>query len=381
MPMPISRRQMLRTTAAAAGVWTMTGRLSVGRAASPNEKLNIAGIGVGGRGADNVQGVASENLVALCDVDESRAAKTFEQFPQAKRYQDFRKMLDEMHGQIDAVVIGTPDHTHAMPGVMAMKLGKHCYCEKPLTHSVYEARLMATVAREKGLVTQMGTQIHAGANYRRVVELVQSGAIGPVREVHAWLGANFSGPVRRRPTCPSPTRPPTSCRFRKAWIGICGSAPPSIVRITRRTPRSRGVIGGTLQRPAGRFLLPLLRRGILGLGSAASDGHRGARSGASGERRALDHRPAGVSVARRAAPGDLALVQRRAVSRAGQREEDSQWGSAVLFIGSKGMLITDYGRHQLLPEDQFADFKRPNRSFRIRSAITANGSKPARRAG
>jgi predicted dehydrogenase len=194
MPTPISRRQMLRTTVAAAGVWTMTGRLSVGRAASPNEKLNIAGIGVGGRGAANVQGVASENLVALCDVDESRAAKTFEQFPQAKRYKDFRKMLDEMHGQIDAVVIGTPDHTHAMPGVMAMKLGKHCYCEKPLTHNVYEARRMATVAAEKGVVTQMGTQIHAGPNYRRVVELVQSGAIGPVREVHAWLGANFSGP-------------------------------------------------------------------------------------------------------------------------------------------------------------------------------------------
>ena len=165
------------------------------RGFAANEKLNIAGIGVAGRGAADIQGVASENLVALCDVDDLHAAKTFEKFPQARKYKDFRRMLDQIHGQIDAVVVGTPDHTHAPAAAMAMRLGKHCYCEKPLAHNVFEARTLAEIARENKLVTQMGTQIHAGTNYRRVVELVQTGAVGPIREVHVWLGARFNGPA------------------------------------------------------------------------------------------------------------------------------------------------------------------------------------------
>ncbi|HUV64871.1 MAG TPA: Gfo/Idh/MocA family oxidoreductase, partial [Sedimentisphaerales bacterium] len=170
----LTRRDFLRsaTWSGAGLIILQSSRLVRGTAA--NEKLNIAGIGVGGRGAADIDGVAGENIVALCDVDHTHAAKTFERFPDAKRYTDFRKMLDEVQDKIDAVVIGTPDHTHAPAGVMAMKLGKHCYCEKPLTHNVYEARLMAEVARRNKLVTQMGTQIHAGGNYRRAVELVQS---------------------------------------------------------------------------------------------------------------------------------------------------------------------------------------------------------------
>ncbi|MHC4405337.1 MAG: Gfo/Idh/MocA family protein [Planctomycetota bacterium] len=192
----LTRRDILcRTALAGVGFWAAAGSQATAQSKSPNEKLNVAGIGVGGRGAADVGGVAGENLVALCDVDEKRAGGTFERFPKAKRFKDFRVMFDKMHAQIDAVVIGTPDHTHAPAGVTAMKLGKHCYCEKPLTHSVYEARMMAETAKEHKLVTQMGTQIHAGANYRRAVELIQSGAVGPVREVHVWLGANFSGPA------------------------------------------------------------------------------------------------------------------------------------------------------------------------------------------
>ena len=192
----LTRRDFLRNaTWGGAGLVILSDSRLV-RGTQANERLNVAGIGVGGRGAEDVNGVESENIVALCDVDHQHAAKTFERFPDAKRYKDFRKMLDEIQDKIDAVVIGTPDHTHAPAGVMAMKLGKHCYCEKPLTHSVYEARVMAELARKNKLVTQMGTQIHAGGNYRRVVELVQSSAIGKVPEVHVWLGANVAGPPK-----------------------------------------------------------------------------------------------------------------------------------------------------------------------------------------
>src|SRR4030042_217652 len=190
----LNRRDFLRSAAFSGAGLVILSDSRLVRGTQANEKLNVAGIGIGGRGAADVNGVGeTENIVALCDVDEKHAAETFEREPQAKRYKDFRKMLDEMQNKIDAVVVGTPDHTHAVAAVMAMKLGKHCYCEKPLTHTVYEARVMADLAREKKLVTQMGTQIHAESNYRRVVELVQTGAIGKGGEVHVWLGADFNG--------------------------------------------------------------------------------------------------------------------------------------------------------------------------------------------
>ena len=192
----MTRRDFLRNAAWSGSSFVILSNSRSAYTAQANEKLNIAAIGIGGRGAADVNGVEGENIVALCDVDQSRAAQTFERFPKARQFKDFRKMLDKMHSKIDAVVIGTPDHTHAPPGVMAMKMGKHCYCEKPLTHSVYEARLMAQTARENNLVTQMGTQIHAGDNYRRVVELVQTGAIGKVRDVHVWLGAKYANPPK-----------------------------------------------------------------------------------------------------------------------------------------------------------------------------------------
>ena len=152
-----------------------------------NERLNIAGIGVGGKGAGEINDAAREgcNIVALCDVDESRAAKTFGKFPDAKKYKDFRVMLDRQK-DIDAVTVSTPDHTHAPASVMAMKLGKHVYCQKPLTHSIYEARVMAETAANMKVATQMGNQAHAGEPIRRGVELVRAGIIGKVTEAHVW---------------------------------------------------------------------------------------------------------------------------------------------------------------------------------------------------
>src|ERR1700733_9145975 len=152
-----------------------------------NEKLNIAMIGVGGRGAANLKEVASENIVALCDVYNSAIDQAAVNYPQAHRYRDFRRLYDRA-GDFDAVVVSTTEHTHAFATLPALQLGKHVYCEKPLTHNIWEARVIREAATKAKVATQMGTQIHAGDNYRRVVELIQTGAIGPVHEAHVWVG-------------------------------------------------------------------------------------------------------------------------------------------------------------------------------------------------
>jgi len=164
-----------------------------------NDKLNIAVIGPGGRGAGNLRAVSGENIVALCDVDEKRAAAAFTKLPQAKKYTDFRKMLDQFASQIDAVVVSTPDHTHAPAAAMALRMDKHCYCEKPLAHSLHETRVLRELAGKKSkLATQMGTQMHASDNYRRAVELVAGGVIGPVGEVHVWCGKDRKATPRSK---------------------------------------------------------------------------------------------------------------------------------------------------------------------------------------
>ena len=356
----LTRRDFLRNVA-----WGGTGLIIISnsrlvRSAQANEKLNIAGIGIGGRGAANVNGVASENIVALCDVDEKHAAQTFERYPNAKRYKDFRKMLDEMHHQIDAVVIGTPDHTHAPAGVMAMKLGKHCYCEKPLTHSVYEARMMAEVARKNKLVTQMGTQIHAGSNYRRVVELIQTGAIGTVRKVHVWLGANFSGPPRPtdmyQPDAPSDRFPVPDTLDWDLWLGPASYRPYNPAYAPRRWRSwwnfANGQLGDFFCHYCDLAFWALKLRHPL---TVEAEGPVHPESAAR------------WTIARQEYParGDLPPVTLTWYNGGGypalvKENKVPQWSSAVLFIGSDGMLIADYNQHQLLPEEKFADFKRPD---------------------
>jgi predicted dehydrogenase len=177
------------------------------RTVSPNEKLNVAAIGAGGKGKSDIEACENENVVALCDPDWERAAESFEAFPNARRFQDYRVMLEEMP-EIDAVTISTPDHTHAPAAYMAMMMGKHVYVQKPLTQTVAEARLLTETARKMGVATQMGNQGHAEDGVRELYEMIWSGIIGQVHEVHIWTS---------RPVWPQ---------------GIAEPLPPEVIPIT-----------------------------------------------------------------------------------------------------------------------------------------------------
>ena len=187
----MTRRDFINRATVAVGLTTMAGSGLPARSA--NDKLNIAAIGAGGMGAGNIRKCAGENIVALCDVDFERAGETFEKFPQARRFKDFRVMLDKMDREIDAVIIATPDHTHAVATIEAMRRGKHVYTQKPLTHSIWETRQLTEAARKYGVATQMGNQGHSSEGARLTVEWIRAGVIGQVREVHCWTDRPISG--------------------------------------------------------------------------------------------------------------------------------------------------------------------------------------------
>jgi predicted dehydrogenase len=211
-----NRRDFLKTTGAlAAGVW-VSGTPAQERP-TPNNRLNIAVVGCGGRGGDDLGAVAgTENIVALCDADERRGGGAFQRHPMATRYSDFRQMFDRQRN-IDAVVVATPDHSHFLPTMMALRAGKHVYCEKPLTHSVWEARqVKEEAARHRNLATSMGNQGTAGNGLRTGVEVIRSGAIGDVRELHVWTNRPIwpQGMTRR----PAGEAVPTGLNW-DVWLG------------------------------------------------------------------------------------------------------------------------------------------------------------------
>jgi len=241
----LSRRDFMGGAAAAAAFtlapqrgagFTIIPRSVLGgaRHIPPSEKLNIAGIGIGGRGAGDLDALSSENIVALCDVDQKYAANTFKRYPNTKKYRDFRRMLDKEDKNIDAVVIATPDHTHAVISMKAIKMGKHVYCEKPLAHSIYEVRKITEAAREAGVATQLGNQGQASETTRLTCEFIWNGAIGPVREVHSWCNRPISPRGIDRPKetppipegldwdlwlGPAPERPYHPCYLPFSWRG------------------------------------------------------------------------------------------------------------------------------------------------------------------
>jgi predicted dehydrogenase len=223
----ISRRHFIATATAA----TIVPRHVLGGSGHtpPSEKLNVAGIGVGGMGRSNLRELESENIVALCDVDHAYAAETFKRYSQAKVYSDYREMLDK-EKSIDAVMIATPDHTHAVIAMEAMRRGKHVYCQKPLTHDIYEARILAKAARQTGVTTQMGIQGHSGEGARLISEWIQDGALGEVHEVDAWCSLSYypfghaywSSKWSRRPKDMPPV--PTTLNW-DLWLGPASARP------------------------------------------------------------------------------------------------------------------------------------------------------------
>jgi hypothetical protein len=205
MKTAINRRRFLSGSAKTGAGLLILANSKLAFSYEANSKLNIAGIGVGGQGRGSLDTFhrLGNNLVALCDVDSKRAGDIYQKHPGAKRYEDFRQMFDEMEKQIDAVLVATPDHTHAVAAVAAMKLGKHVYCEKPLTRTVREARVMRETAAQHKVVTQMGNQGSAENRLRRAVELIWGGVIGDVREAHVWFDGG-NGPMKRPPETPVP---------------------------------------------------------------------------------------------------------------------------------------------------------------------------------
>ncbi len=222
MPQQANRRQFLKTTAATGIGYWVAGGVAAQESKSPNERIAMASVGIGGKGSsDSGDAGRRGDMVAICDVDTGRLAGAGKKFEGAKTFTDFRKMLEEMEKSIDAVTVSTPDHTHAPAALMAMRMGKHCFCQKPMTHSIYEARLMGQVAREKGLATQMGNQGTAGEGLRRAAALMRGGAIGTVTEVHVWTNRPIwpqGGPR------PEPADPPENLEW-DLWLSAAPERP------------------------------------------------------------------------------------------------------------------------------------------------------------
>jgi predicted dehydrogenase len=360
-----SRRQLLQGASLAAGAYLL-GAPAFLRGQNLNSKLNIAVVGCGGRGGANLSSVKSENIVGLCDVAASQVDRAGQQFGQARKFTDFRRLYDHAK-EFDAVVVSTAEHTHAFATLPALQLGKHVYCEKPLTHSIWEARVIREAAKKAKVATQMGTQIHAGDNYRRVVELVQTGAIGPVREAHVWVSrawgwqtpeqAKAHGDivsVMERPAGSSPVPPDLDWDL---WLGPAPERPfhevyypgPKWYRWWDFGSGTMSDLGSHWNDLAFWALKLQAPRTIEASGPPPHPELAPASMQATYEYDARGDMPA-VKVSWYQGTNKPQIWKDKGIP---------QWDSAVLFIGDKGMLLADYGKHVLLPEDRFADFKRP----------------------
>jgi predicted dehydrogenase len=353
----LTRRTLLGATTA---LLTSCASTSRRRRPSPNEQLDIACIGVANRAAANLGGVSSQNIVALCDVDENYLGAAGEKFPRASRYVDYREMLERE--RLDAVVVSTADHTHAPATLMALDLGLDVYCEKPLTHSVVEARRVAERARSRRAVTQMGTQIHATDNYRRVVELVQSGAIGDVHTCHAWVGKAWGGGERPTDTPPVPPH-----LHYDLWLGPAPYRPYHPTYLPANWRRWWDFGGGTLG-DMGCHLIDLAYWAL--------DLDHPTYVSAEGPEVSVETAPLwmrarwefgarkGHATPLSGGPRSLGPVTLHwhdggALPPELQTGAVERWDMGVLFVGSEGLLLADYGRHLLYPQEKFAEHVAP----------------------
>ncbi len=346
----LTRRNALKAVAAT-GLAHYHGACSrpISAAESPNDKLNLACIGVGGRGAANVQGLRDQNLIAFVDVDEKRAAGSFEKHPNVRRFTDFRKMFDAIGKDLDGVAISTPDHTHFHPAVAAMQLGLHVYLEKPLAHNVWETRTLTELAKKKNLATQLGAQRHAMTNMHRVVELIQSGAIGTVSEVHCWVGGD-----RGMPDMPEDTHPVPATLDYDLWLGPAAFRPydPSFCPYGWRFWWDFGT-GET-----GNWGCHILDIPFWSLGLRYPT-----RVDASGPTVDADRSPKSMHAIFRFPDSDqgtpVTLHWHHGIPKILNDLNLSPKGNNTLFVGDGGMLLCGFGDRKLLPEGKFADYQVP----------------------
>jgi len=348
----LNRRRFLQSAGGASalvigGVWSeRPARASL----SPNEKLNIAAVGTGGMAAGDLHNLAHENIVAICDVDDNTLGHASQKYSKAEKYNDFRIMLEKEQPRIDAVMVATPDHIHAPASVMAMRMGKHCFCEKPLAWSVEETRIMSALAAEKKLATQMGINIHAQNNYRRVVEVIQSGAIGPVQEVVVWCGKAWGGGKRPEGTF----EVPATLKW-DLWLGPAPERPfaPGVYH-PAEWRRWWDFGCGTLGDMACHLVdLPFWALGLRSPTTIEAEGPPVDSETA----------PLGMTVRYEfAATSDRPAL--KLTWHDGNRVPKEIAGRkasfmGVMFIGEKGQMYADYGSYKLYPEEQFKGFTPP----------------------
>ena len=364
------RRQFLvRTSALGAAAAASISLRPLRSLAAANDRMKVAFIGVGGRGGSNLKTMAATgkiDVAAICDIDTRFLESTAKQFPGARKFQDFRKLYDAVGKEIDAAVVSTTEHTHAYATMPALQLGKHVYCEKPLAYNIAETRAITEAAQRAGVVTQMGTQIHASKNYHRVVELIQSGAIGDVHEAHVWVsrawGLQSAEDAKKNDRLFVSDRPKS------------GTTPPSYLDWDLR-------IGPAPMRPFNQVYFPgpnWYRWWDFGNGTMSDLGSHwndlpywALKLDAPKTVEAFGPPPhPEIAPASMAAEyqygkrGDLAPVKltwHQGVNKPElwKRGKIPQWKNGVLFIGSDGMLLSDYRKHLLLPEDKFTEFRYP----------------------
>lgn len=354
-----NRRTFLQTTAAGSAAFLSSSIFVSEAGAKPTrsmlEKLNVACIGTANRAAEDVNGVMSENIVAIVDVDsnylgKAKAMLTEKNHLEPRCYADYREMIEAEGDKIDAVVIGTADHHHAPASIRAIRAGKHVYCEKPLTHTVFEARFIAKAAAEKGLATQLGTQIHAENNYRRVVEIIRSGAIGDVTEAHVWVGKGWGG--GERPAKGDPV--PANLNW-DLWLGPAPERPYANGMYHPANWRRWWDFGqGTLGDMACHYMdLPFW----------ALDLRHPTRCEAEGPPVHPETCPLGLIVkydfpARGSMPAckltwyDGDLIPKKVNGQ-------TVPANGVMFVGTDGMMFADYSKYKLFPSDKFVAFKPP----------------------
>ena len=369
----LSRRKFLGSSATVAAASSL-GFPAITRCQSPNSKIGVGLIGVGGRGRSHVKACAGEDIIAMCDVNESNlggAMKSVANSGDVRTSKDIREFYENLNG-IDAVVVATTEHTHAFATLPALQAGKHVYCEKPLTRDVHECRIITEAAAKAGVQTQMGTQIHAGENYRRVVEMIQSGAIGPVTEVHTWVSRAWG------------------------WQSEADAKANKDIIYTPDTPAKGMKVPGELDwdlwigpapyRDFHDFYFPgprWYRWWDFGNGTMSDLGsHRNDLAWwaleldapltiepLSGPKQHHDIAPASMSVKYTfGARGDMPAVdhtwyQGSEKPQIWHDKKIPQAGNGTLFIGEDGMLLADYGSLKLLPEEKFTDFKAPEQSI------------------